>query len=313
MRYEPIKKHLGKLVYWFPLLYRLLYWMLDLLFLRAWYIHREVRRLPQKDPTEKPFRVLDAGAGFGQHAYFVARQFPNARVHAVDIKQEYVNWGRSFTKGTSVGPKITWAVDDLRDLHAEGPFDLILAVDVLEHISEDAAVLRQFDRVLAPNGHIVIHSPSDQGGSGVRMNEDEGFIDEHVRPGYNLGNLEAKLRSANLNPIRSIYTYGPYGAAAWRWLIKYSMQMLEVTWWFLLVLPFYFLLVVPFGLLLHVKDVVHENATGTGLLVVGQKLPVPVFESQSPPLNHPSEVAIKRKQPFGPASETLSSPQPTRE
>ncbi len=271
MQYDPIKDRIGDLVSRFPWLHRLFFGALNWLFLRAWYVRREVRRLLSNRPSDRPVRVLDAGTGFGQYAYFVARTFPNARVHAVDVKDDYLDRARAFVQQTPYAPQVTWAIDDLTDLQAEGPFDLILSVDVMEHIADDRAVFEHFERVLAPGGHVIINTPSDQGGSDVQGEGEESFIGEHVRDGYNLGDLEAKLRDAGLEPVKSLYTYGEYGSTAWRWLIKRPMQMLGATWASVAVLPLYYLAALPIGLFLNAKDVADHNETGTGLLVVAQK------------------------------------------
>lgn len=271
MKYDPIKDRLGQFFSRHPTLQRIFYGLLNLLFLRAWYVRREVRRLLDAQPSDRSIDVLDAGTGFGQYAYFVARHYPNARVRAVDVKQDYLDRARTFAEQTPQTHQITWAWDDLTDLQSEGPFDLILSVDVMEHIRDDRAVFRNFERVLRPGGHVVINTPSDQGGSDVQSDEDESFIGEHVREGYNREELNAKLRDARLDPVKSIYTYGPYGSRAWRWLIKRPMQMLGTTWAALLILPLYYVAALPMGLYLNAKDMEHENETGTGLLVIAQK------------------------------------------
>jgi len=222
-------------------------------------------------PADRAVEVLDAGTGFGQYAYFVAKNFPRAHVHAIDVKRKYLDRARHFVDQTPQAPQVTWAIDDLTDLQAEGPYDLILSVDVMEHIAEDRVVFAHFERVLRPGGHVIINTPSDQGGSDVQDEDDESFIGEHVRDGYNLAELQQKLRGAGLEPVRSLYTYGEYGSTAWRWLIKRPMQMLGTTWTSLVILPLYYLAALPIGLLLNAKDVAHDNETGTGVLVVARK------------------------------------------
>ncbi len=273
MKYDPIKDRLGRFFSQHPVLQRLFYGLLNVLFLRAWYVRREVRRLLGAHDADQPIRVLDAGTGFGQYAYFVARTFPNARVHAVDVKQDYLDRAQSFIEKTPQRDQVTLAWDDLTDLQAEGPFGLILSVDVMEHIAKDRSVFRHFERVLQPGGHVIINTPSDQGGSDVQDDADESFIGEHVRDGYNKQALEEKLRDAGLEPIRSLYTYGPHGSRAWRWLIKWPMQMLGATWAALIILPLYYVAALPLGAYLNAKDMEHPNATGTGLLVVARKPP----------------------------------------
>ncbi|MFB6099066.1 MAG: methyltransferase domain-containing protein [Salinibacter sp.] len=271
MKYDPIKDRLGQIASRHPFLQRLLYGILNLLFLRAWYVRREVRRLLGALPDDRTVRVLDAGTGFGQYAYFVARTFPNAQVRSVDVKQEYLERARRFVDQTPYADQVEWAIDDLTDLQSEGPFDLILAVDVMEHIPDDEAVFEHFERVLRPGGHVIINTPSDQGGSDVQEEGEESFIGEHVREGYGRTELAEKLRAAGLEPVKGLYTYGPYGATAWRWLIKWPMQMLGTTWASLLVLPFYYVAALPVGLLLNATDVERDNGRGTGLFMVARR------------------------------------------
>jgi 2-polyprenyl-3-methyl-5-hydroxy-6-metoxy-1,4-benzoquinol methylase len=275
MKYDPIKDRLGDLASRHPLLQRLLFGLLNLLFLRAWYVRREVRRLLGAQAGDRPMRVLDAGTGFGQYAYFVARTFPAAQVRAVDVKHEYLERARTFVDQTPQADQVDWAIDDLTDLQSEGPFDLILAVDVMEHIPEDETVFEHFERVLRPGGHVIINTPSDRGGSDVQDEDDESFIGEHVREGYGRAELAGKLRAAGLEPVRGLYTYGPYGSAAWRGLIKWPMQMLGATWASLLALPFYYAAALPVGLLLNATDVKRDNARGTGLFMVARRPPTP--------------------------------------
>lgn len=269
MFYDPIKDRLGHVFSRTPALQRLFYGLLNLFFLRAWYVKREIRRLLGR--MTGTVRVLDAGTGFGQYAYFIAKHFPNAHVLAVDVKEDYLANARHFLDQTPQGPQVETAVEDLTDLQAEGPFDLILSVDVMEHIEDDRGVFRHFARVLRPGGYVLINTPSDQGGSDVQDESDTSFIEEHVRDGYNREDLEAKLREAGLTPVRSFYTYGPYGSAAWRLLIKAPIQLLGRTWAALFVLPFYYLFALPIGLTLNTLDLRRENATGTGLIVIARK------------------------------------------
>lgn len=271
MHYDPIKDRLGALASRHPVLQRALYAVLDGLFLRAWYVRRTVRRLLDAQPPGRPLRVLDAGTGFGQYAHFVARTYPQARVHAVDVKRDYLERARRFVAQTPQAGQVTFALDDLTDLKAEGPFDLILSVDVMEHIEDDRAVFQHFARVLRPGGHVVINTPSDQGGSDVQGVGEESFIGEHVRDGYSLQALEDKLREAGLRPVESRYTYGPYGSLAWKLLIKQPMQMLDRSWALLPLVLLYYLPALPLGLLLNAMDVEHDNATGTGVVVVAQR------------------------------------------
>jgi SAM-dependent methyltransferase len=270
MDYDPVKNRLGHLFSGRPLLQRLFYALLDLFFLRAWYVQREIRGLFSSRAGDVPIRVLDAGTGFGQYAHFLVRTFPNAHVTAVDVKQDYLDNALRFFEGTRYASRVQFAIDDLTRLRTEGPFDFILSVDVMEHIEDDVGVFRHFARVLAPGGFVMINTPSNLGGSDVRGDEG-GFIGEHVRDGYSIEEIESKLRDAGLEPVRSIYTYGPFGSLAWRLLIKVPMQLLGRTRLALVLLPIYYLPVLPLGLLLNALDLWRRHEAGTGLLVTARK------------------------------------------
>lgn len=267
MRYDPIKDRLQAWADRHPVLRRLFYGVLNLLFLRAWYVRRLVRKLL---PRDRPVRVLDAGTGFGQYAYFVARTFPLAEVTAVDVKVDYLARARQFIRQTPQADQVTFQVDDLTDLMVEGPFDLILSVDVMEHIADDEAVFRHFKRVLRRGGHVIINTPSDKGGSDVQEAGEDSFIEEHVRDGYAPADLRAKLERAGLEVVDLRYTYGPYGATAWRWLIQRPIRWVGQSWGSLVLLPLYYAVTLPAGLLLHYMDVRVRNDTGTGLLAVAR-------------------------------------------
>ncbi len=215
--------------------------------------------------------MLDAGTGFAQYAYFIANTFPQAHILAVDIKQDYLDNAERFFSKTRHKDRIGFAYEDLTDLQATGPFDLILSVDVMEHIEDDRAVFRNFAGVLRKGGYVVINTPSDQGGSDVSGEEESSFIGEHVRDGYNIDELQDKLRDAGLTPVEAKFTYGKFGSLAWRFLIKYPMLMLAKSKLFLVILPFYYIPVLPIGMVLNALDVRTVNETGTGVLVVAQR------------------------------------------
>lgn len=271
MFYDPIKDRLGRVFSTHPVLQKCFYAMLNVVFLRAWYVRREVRRLMGALPADRTVRVLDAGTGFGQYAYFIASEFPNSDVLAVDIKTDYLDNGRRFIDRTAVGHRVRFAKADLTVLDLDSDFDLVLSVDVMEHIEDDRTVFRNFERVLKPGGYVVINTPSDQGGSDVRDSREQSFIQEHVRPGYSRTELTGKLQESGFEIVKCIYTYGRYGSRAWRLLVKWPMQMLSRTSMSIALLPVYYAAALPAGSLLNALDVQDNNETGTGLLVVARK------------------------------------------
>lgn len=275
MQYDPVKDRLGAIADRSPLMKRTFFGLLNLLFLRAWYVKRELHRILSQLGKGRDVEVLDAGTGFAQYAYYMARQYPRTRVTAVDVKEDYLESARRFIERTPQKTQVSFHVQDLTRLTLNGPFDLILSVDVMEHIDDDRSVFRHFFRVLRPGGHVIINTPSDQGGSDVHGESDESFIGEHVRDGYNMDELQEKLREAGFDIDRVVYTYGPYGSTAWRLLIKRPIQWLNASRAAILLLPLYYLVALPVGTLLNALDLKSENVTGTGLIVVARKPQAP--------------------------------------
>lgn len=248
---------------------RVFFSLLHVVFLRSWYVRRALRDAVPRDGS--PIRMLDAGTGFGQYAWHVLRRYPHVRVHAVDVKAEYLdNLGR-FVATTGRADRLTLAVEDLTRLESEGPFDVILSVDVMEHIEDDRAVFRNFRALAAPGCRVLINTPSDQGGSGVTSEGGASFIGEHVRDGYGADELCTKLRDAGLEIESVTFTYGPAGSLAWRLLLQVPMLLLAKGFWTLPLVALWYVPAFPMGMILNAVDVLGVNRRGTGLLVVARR------------------------------------------
>lgn len=269
MKYDPIKNVFAKTVRNKPFLRIAFYKLLGTMFLREWHVKRQLRAL--LETMKKDASVYDAGSGFGQYSYFIAKHFPAVSIYAVDVKEDQIADCTIFFK--SVGLKnCTFSVEDLTGIAHENQFDLILSVDVMEHIQDDVGVFRNFYRAMKQQGALFINTPSNLGGSDAHSPEDASFIEEHARNGYGADEIRRKLESVGFVVEQVKYTYGTWGTIAWRLGIKYSMMMLNVSKAFFLVLPFYYLLTLPFTLIFMYLDYTSISSAGTGLNVVARKL-----------------------------------------
>jgi SAM-dependent methyltransferase len=272
MKYDPIKRSLGKVFNKTPWLRKLFYRLLDLLLLRAWYVKRELRKMAGDLKGRQGVRVLDAGSGFGQYTWFLYRLDPSWQIDAVDVKEEQIADCSAFFATFDKEGRVHFSTGDLTKLEAEDRYDLILCVDVMEHIEEDERVFVNFRRALKPGGRLLVSTPSDQGGSDVHEHDEESFIDEHVRDGYNIGEIQEKLRKAGFAETEAYYSYGKPGQMAWRLSMKIPILMLNVSKIFFIVLPFYYLITYPFALLLNLLDMRGRHRSGTGLVVKGKRM-----------------------------------------
>jgi SAM-dependent methyltransferase len=268
MKYDPIKSIFGDIVRKRPVLRISFYKLLGVLFLREWHVKRELRRILANGKNE--IRVYDAGSGFGQYSYYIAKHFPSTHIYAVDVKEEQVRDCTRFFKAVGLD-RCSFAVEDLTRIVHENQFDFILSVDVMEHIPDDVGVFKNFHRALRSNGVLFINTPSNLGGSDAHDPDDKSFIEEHARNGYGADEIRKKLESVGFHVEKLKYTYGRWGNLAWRLGIKYPMLMLNMSKIFFLALPFYYLVTFPFTLILMFLDYNANNKTGTGLNVVARK------------------------------------------
>ncbi len=266
MKYDPIKRSLGNVFNKTPFLRILFYRLLDLLLLRSWHVKKEIRRWATTGSSTSR-NLLDAGSGFGQYSYFMSGLSPEWTVDAVDVKEEQIADCNAFF-GRIGRKNVTFEVADLTKFLKPNRFDLILSVDVMEHILEDEAVFKNFFDSLKPGGMLIVSTPSDQGGSDVHDHDHEGsFIDEHVRDGYNITEICDKLKRAGFSRTEAAYTYGTPGQIGWKLSMKYPILMLNASKIFFVILPFYYIVAYPIAFVCNWLDCRMKHTTGTGLIV----------------------------------------------
>lgn len=268
MHYDPIKRSLGNLFNSTPFLRIVFYKLLDLLLLRTWHIQKELKKWMPKDPQS--VHILDAGSGFGQYSYFMSSKNKNWNILAVDVKEEQVSDCNKFFRQINRN-SVLFKTADLTQFVQPNSFDLALSVDVMEHILEDVEVFKNIHQSLKPGGMLLISTPSDQGGSDINDENDTSFIEEHVRDGYNIKDIEDKLKLSGFSKVEAKYSYGAPGKISWRLSMKYPMTVLNFSKAFFILLPFYYAVTFPVCFILNYLDTNGNHPTGTGLIVKAWK------------------------------------------
>jgi SAM-dependent methyltransferase len=273
MEYDPIKRTLGGLFNQTPGARKLFYGLLDTLLLRTWHVKKAIRQFSKTNKGN--LDVLDAGSGFGQYSYFVAKKHRNWNILGVDVKTDQIEDCRQFFKKINFD-KVHFEYADLTKFVRENSYDLVLSIDVMEHIEDDVQVFKNLAASMKKDALLVISTPSDQGGSDVHDHhkhesyQNDGsasFVDEHVRDGYNINEIQEKLKLAGFSRSEAQYTYGWPGKISWKLSMKYPIKMLNASKVFFIIVPFYYLLTYWFVLIMNMLDVKLKHRTGTGLLV----------------------------------------------
>jgi cyclopropane fatty-acyl-phospholipid synthase-like methyltransferase len=248
---------------------KVFYCLLDILLLRAWHVKKTLKEVSanMKDSAT----ILDAGCGFGQYTWRMQKMNKNLRIKGVDIDSEHIGECDSFFTRAGLTDRVSFQTMDLTALNDTDCYDIILSVDVMEHIKEDVKVFRNFHNALKKNGVFIISTPSDKGGSDVHSENDTSFVEEHVRNGYSIEEITEKLSNAGFGHIEAKYTYGNAGHISWLLSMKYPIKMLNISSFFFVILPLWYLIFFPVMLILNYVDVNSTHKTGTGLLVTAVK------------------------------------------
>ncbi len=161
---------------------------------------------------------------------------------------------------------------DLQTICYDAQFDLIISVDVMEHVLDDIAVFRNFHKALRPGGMCMIHAPTrNPESSHPGDDEVHSVVGEHVREGYTEGEMQDKLLQAGLTVKKMMFAYGKYGGKAWRLLQGHPMRWVHKRKWLALFLPIYYLFAYPLGAYWMRKDLAAHNERGGSIIVLAEK------------------------------------------
>jgi 2-polyprenyl-6-hydroxyphenyl methylase/3-demethylubiquinone-9 3-methyltransferase len=109
----------------------------------------ECSRTPLEGKT-----ALDVGCGAGLLAEPLARL--GAKVTAIDASPEVIAVAREHAR--EMGLEIDYRVGDVQSL--QGEFDLVTAMEVIEHVAEPGAFVNALAKRLAPGGLLVMSTPN---------------------------------------------------------------------------------------------------------------------------------------------------------
>src|SRR6186997_3031090 len=123
MQYDPVKRQLGSVFNRSPFLRKVFYALLDLLLLRAWHVHKELRQWVKRMRDAKEVHIYDAGAGYGQYSYWLSGFSKAWRITALDVKEEQVADCNAFFTAID-RPQVRFEVGDVTKFVSPGTFDL---------------------------------------------------------------------------------------------------------------------------------------------------------------------------------------------
>ena len=157
-----------------------------------WHIGRGyiIQSLLSKITLKRNSRILDAGCGTGGNIKILSR-FGN--VVGIDNSPEAIK----FCK------KRGFENVQLRDIKNTGfpsnSFDLIVALDLLEHLDNDIETLKEFYRILKKDGYILISVPAYQ------FLWSEHDVAVHHKRRYSMEEIHRRLLKANFYIVKETF------------------------------------------------------------------------------------------------------------
>jgi SAM-dependent methyltransferase len=157
---------------------------------RHWYYQAKAAALRRMVDGLKPQRLLDVGAGSG---FFSRHLLANGAQSALCVDVGYPASRDETVNGKPVRYR--------RDCDATD-CDLVLMMDVLEHVENDAGLVRHYATKVPSGAHFLVTVPAFR----FLWSGHDVFL-EHKRR-YTLGEIEQTMRLAGLDVVRGAYYFG---------------------------------------------------------------------------------------------------------
>lgn len=118
--------------------------------------------------------VLEVGPGWGSFAQYAARQ--GIKVTGVTISEQSLKFMNDLAAKEQL--PIATIMSDVLEFKPDKQFDAVVLLGIMEHLPNYAAILRCFDRLLKPGGHVFLDASAI-----TRKYKLSSFITEHIYPG----------------------------------------------------------------------------------------------------------------------------------
>jgi ubiquinone/menaquinone biosynthesis C-methylase UbiE len=87
--------------------------------------------------------------------------------------------------------------------YADGALDTVIAIDVLEHIEDDAAAVREIHRVLKPAATMIVTVPA------FKMLWSRRDVDHHHKRRYRVSEISKRLKDGGFTVVKATYVNLP--------------------------------------------------------------------------------------------------------
>jgi SAM-dependent methyltransferase len=223
--------------------------------LRSMYFEKIIN---DKLKRKKIHKILDMGSGIGTYSFWLARRFPKAKITGGEIDESKLKFSRDFSKKLKID-NINFRYLDATKKNQNMHFDLIINIDVLEHIHNYKNVLKNFYKILSPKGHLFVHTPQPNQKRIFRKLR-RWRHEDHMHEGYTPQELNSALEALGFKIISEVETFGFFGKLSW------ELNHILLRKGFLISGALY-----PFLFLISQLDLQFKNKNGLGTAILAQK------------------------------------------
>lgn len=211
--------------------------------------------------------VLDAGCGHGYTIFWLAQKFPHLRIRGFDTDAAQIAGclrARDALGLTNLDFDTGTPFDIPIDSDEDARYDLIIAIDVLEHIPDDVGALERFARLLGPGGYLAVHVPLRHQVQHRVLPVFAGHtVSDHVRDEYLPEEIIAKVEGAGLVIEEFTYGFGLWG--------ELSFELNNLFWTKGWLRALTALLTLPVALVLGYRDVCQRLVFGNSMVLLARR------------------------------------------
>ena len=109
-------------------------------------------------------QIVDLGCGPGNMTAVLAERFPTARVRGIDSSPDMIAAAQRYA-----GPRVSFAVGDLREWQPAEPVDLIISNAVLQWVPRHTELFEGWLTTLRPGGVLAFQMPVPSSTEPIRM------------------------------------------------------------------------------------------------------------------------------------------------
>lgn len=159
-------------------------------------------------PLRNAKTILEVGSGIGQFTQVIREHAPSAKITALEPELKF------HTALNAAIPDLETIQSFSSDLVGRRNFDTIVSVNVLEHIEDDVAELKNWHELLNPGGHACVLVPAHP----EIFSPIDNMMGHYRR--YTIDTMAQKMRAANLDIIENHYfNFVGY----WLWLLNFKL------------------------------------------------------------------------------------------